>query len=54
MAKPLTPSRPLKILLLGDTKTGKHCYVTRLIHNKFPNDTWTNVSISFCKISIHE
>jgi len=42
-----TPSRSLKILLIGDAKTGKQSYVTRLIKNKFPNDAWTNVSISF-------
>jgi GTPase SAR1 family protein len=39
--------RQLKILLLGDSRTGKHCYVTRLIQDKYPNDTWTNVSLFF-------
>jgi GTPase SAR1 family protein len=47
MAGPSSSLHKLKILLLGDTATGKHCYVTRLIYNKFPNDKWTNVSMSF-------
>jgi len=46
MAGPSSSLHELKILLLGDTATGKHCYVTRLVHNKFPNDTCTNVSLS--------
>jgi GTPase SAR1 family protein len=47
MAGPSSSLHELKILLLGDTATGKHCYVTRLVHNKFPNDTCINVSLSF-------
>lgn len=47
MATPKALLQRRKILLLGDSKTGKHCYVARLIYNKFPHDSSTNVSISF-------
>jgi GTPase SAR1 family protein len=36
----------LKILLVGDNATGKHCYIKMLTQNKFLNDTRSNVSIS--------
>ncbi|CAF4669933.1 unnamed protein product, partial [Rotaria sp. Silwood2] len=32
----------LKILLVGDSATGKYCYVKRLTHNVFSNDTRKN------------
>ncbi|CAF0848842.1 unnamed protein product [Rotaria sordida] len=46
----------LKIVLVGDSATGKHCYVRRLTHNIFPNDTRTNkeYDIISTKIKIDE
>lgn len=38
-------NRPRKIVLVGDKDTGKHCYVRRLIDNKYPRDSWTTVSL---------
>ncbi|CAF4341983.1 unnamed protein product [Rotaria socialis] len=32
----------LKIVLIGDSATGKHCYLKRLTHNIFTTDTRTN------------
>jgi len=45
MATSKTSFRKLKILLVGDAGTGKHCYVRRLIDKKYPRDSWTNVSL---------
>ncbi|CAF0744244.1 unnamed protein product [Rotaria sp. Silwood1] len=46
----------LKILLVGDSATGKHCYVERLSHYIFPNDTRKNeeCDIISTKIKIDE
>ena len=46
MAGPVKKLQKLKILLVGDKETGKHCYVKRLIDNKYPRDSWTNVSLA--------
>lgn len=47
MAERSISLRQRKIVLLGDSKTGKHCYMSRLINNKYPNDFSSNVSACF-------
>jgi GTPase SAR1 family protein len=42
-----TSTKQIRILLLGDSATGKHCYVKRLTHNIFAEDVRVNVRISF-------
>ena len=39
--------RSLKVVLVGDTKVGKSCILTRFVHNKFDRNTPATVGAAF-------
>ena len=53
MATALAKSRQIKLLLVGDKETGKHCFIRRLIEDRYPRDKWSNVSFTILTQLIH-